>query len=141
MRRQPAADEIGTAGRFEEIPAGRDTDQLMVNVVSVVALTRLLVPAMLARGDGGVINVGSTAGFQPSPYFASYAAAKTFVLNFSLALRSVPTSARAAPAASSPRSPSGSPAASSTVLTERSGRLAPRSAARRCSPPGYSVAA
>lgn len=78
---------FGTAGRFEEIPAGRDTDQLMVNVVSVVALTRLLVPAMLARGGGGVINVGSTAGFQPSPYFAAYSAAKTFVLNFSLALR------------------------------------------------------
>lgn len=78
---------FGTAGRFEEIPAGRDTDQLMVNVVSVVALTRLLVPAMLARGGGGVINVGSTAGFQPSPYFAAYAAAKTFVLHFSLALR------------------------------------------------------
>jgi len=78
---------FGTAGRFEEIPDGRDTDQLMVNVVSVVGLTRLLVPAMLARGGGGVINVGSTAGFQPSPYFAAYAAAKTFVLNFSLALR------------------------------------------------------
>lgn len=78
---------FGTAGRFEQIPAGRDTDQVMVNVVSVVGLTRLLVPAMLARGGGGVINVGSTAGFQPSPYFAAYAAAKAFVLNFSLALR------------------------------------------------------
>jgi len=78
---------FGTAGRFEEISAGRDTEQLMVNVVSVVGLTRLLVPAMLARGGGGVINVSSTAGLQPSPYFAAYAAAKTFVLNFSLALR------------------------------------------------------
>ncbi|MDQ7909985.1 SDR family oxidoreductase [Phytohabitans sp. ZYX-F-186] len=78
---------FGTAGRFEEIPAGRDTAQLMVNVVSLVGLTRALVPAMLARGGGGVINVGSTAGFQPSPYFATYAAGKTFVLNFSLALR------------------------------------------------------
>lgn len=78
---------FGTAGRFEEIPAGQDTAQLMVNLVSLVGLTRLLVPAMLARGGGGVINVGSTAGFQPSPYFATYAAGKTFVLNFSMALR------------------------------------------------------
>ncbi|MFC0529491.1 SDR family NAD(P)-dependent oxidoreductase [Phytohabitans kaempferiae] len=78
---------FGTAGRFEEIAAGQDTAQLMVNVVSLVGLTRALVPTMLARGGGGVINVGSTAGFQPSPYFATYAAGKAFVLNFSLALR------------------------------------------------------
>ena len=79
---------FGTAGRFEEIPDGRDQDQLMVNVVSLVGLTRALIPGMLTRGHGGVINVGSTAGFQPSPYFATYSAGKTFVLNFSLALRS-----------------------------------------------------
>jgi short-subunit dehydrogenase len=79
---------FGTAGRFEEIPDGRDQDQLMVNVVALVGLTRALIPGMLARGQGGVINVGSTAGFQPSPYFATYSAGKTFVLNFSLALRS-----------------------------------------------------
>jgi len=79
---------FGTAGRFEEIPEGRDQDQLMVNVVALVGLTRALVPGMLARGQGGVVNVASTAGFQPSPYFAAYSAGKTFVLNFSLALRS-----------------------------------------------------
>jgi uncharacterized protein len=79
---------VGTAGRFEEISAGRDHDQLMVNVVALVGLTRALIPGMLARGQGAVINVASTAGFQPSPYFAAYSAGKTFVLNFSLALRS-----------------------------------------------------
>jgi short-subunit dehydrogenase len=79
---------FGAAGRFEEIPDGRDQDQLMVNVVTLVGLTRALVPGMLARGQGGVVNVASTAGFQPSPYFATYSAGKTFVLNFSLALRS-----------------------------------------------------
>lgn len=79
---------FGTAGRFEEIPDGRDQEQLMVNVVALVGLTRTLIPGMLARGRGGVINVASTAGFQPSPYFATYSAGKTFVLNFSLALRS-----------------------------------------------------
>jgi uncharacterized protein len=79
---------FGTAGRFEEIPDGRDQDQLMVNVVALVGLTRALVPGMLARGQGSVVNVASTAGFQPSPYFATYSAGKSFVLNFSLALRS-----------------------------------------------------
>jgi uncharacterized protein len=79
---------FGTAGRFEQIPDGRDQEQLMLNVVALVALTRTLVPGMLARGHGSIINVASTAGFQPSPYFATYSAGKTFVLNFSLALRS-----------------------------------------------------
>jgi short-subunit dehydrogenase len=79
---------FGTAGRFEEITDGRDREQLMVNVVALVGLTRALVPGMLARGHGAVVNVASTAGFQPSPYFATYSAGKTFVLNFSLALRS-----------------------------------------------------
>ncbi|MCA2215512.1 SDR family NAD(P)-dependent oxidoreductase [Jidongwangia harbinensis] len=79
---------FGTAGRFEEIDDGLDTEQLMVNVVALVGLTRALVPDMLARGHGSVVNVASTAGFQPSPYFAAYGAGKTFVLNFSLALRS-----------------------------------------------------
>jgi short-subunit dehydrogenase len=58
----------------------------MVNVVALVALTRALVPAMVARG-GAIVNVASTAGLQPAPYFSAYGAAKTFVLNFSLALR------------------------------------------------------
>ncbi|MEU5691895.1 SDR family oxidoreductase [Actinosynnema sp. NPDC020468] len=77
---------FGTAGRFEEIADGRDRDQLMVNVVSLVALTRALVPQVLAE-RGAIVNVASTAGFQPTPYFATYSAGKAFVLNFSLALR------------------------------------------------------
>ncbi|MFI7277648.1 SDR family NAD(P)-dependent oxidoreductase [Streptomyces sp. NPDC049879] len=78
---------FGTCGRFEEIPAARDHDQLMVNVVALVDLTHQLLPGMLARGHGAVVNVASNAGFQPSPYFAVYGAAKAFVLNFGLALR------------------------------------------------------
>jgi short-subunit dehydrogenase len=79
---------FGTAGRFEDIPDGRDEEQLMVNLVALVGLTRALVPGMLARGRGAVVNVASIAAFQPSPFFATYSAGKTFVLNFSLALRS-----------------------------------------------------
>ncbi|MFE1441921.1 SDR family NAD(P)-dependent oxidoreductase [Streptomyces sp. NPDC058739] len=78
---------FGTTGRFEEIDPGRDHDQLMVNVVALVDLTHAVLPGMLARGGGKVLNVGSTAGYQPSPYLAVYSAGKTFVLNFSLALR------------------------------------------------------
>ncbi|MFE5909261.1 SDR family NAD(P)-dependent oxidoreductase [Streptomyces wedmorensis] len=78
---------FGTCGRFEEIPAARDHDQLMVNVVALVDLTHELLPGMLERGRGSVVNVASNAGFQPSPYFAVYGAAKSFVLNFGLALR------------------------------------------------------
>ncbi|MFI9506780.1 SDR family NAD(P)-dependent oxidoreductase [Nocardia sp. NPDC052566] len=77
---------FGSAGRFEELDADREQDQLMVNVVALAALTRRIVPGMLARGGGEIVNVASTAAFQPSPYFATYAAGKTFVLNFSLAL-------------------------------------------------------
>ncbi|MFE6613540.1 SDR family NAD(P)-dependent oxidoreductase [Amycolatopsis sp. NPDC057786] len=77
---------FGTCGRFEEIPAQRDHDQLMVNVVATTDLTHALVPAMLRRGRGAVVNVASTAGFQPAAYFAVYSAGKAFVLNFSLAL-------------------------------------------------------
>ncbi|MBT2407891.1 MULTISPECIES: SDR family oxidoreductase [unclassified Streptomyces] len=78
---------FGTCGRFEDIDGQRDHDQLMVNIVSLVDLTHELLPGMLARGRGSVINVASTAAFQPTPYFAVYGASKTFVLNFSLALR------------------------------------------------------
>jgi short-subunit dehydrogenase len=78
---------FGTCGRFEEIPGSRDHDQLMVNVVALVDLSHALLPGMLANGGGSVVNIASTAAFQPSPYFAVYSSAKTFVLNFSLALR------------------------------------------------------
>jgi short-subunit dehydrogenase len=78
---------FGTCGRFEEIPAAREREQLTVNVLALVDLAHELLPGMLARGTGAVVNVASTAAFQPSPYFSVYGASKTFVLNFSLALR------------------------------------------------------
>ncbi|WP_018564658.1 SDR family NAD(P)-dependent oxidoreductase [Streptomyces sp. PsTaAH-124] len=78
---------FGTGGRFEEIEPERDHDLLMVNVVALVDLTHALLPGMLERGTGAVLNVGSTAGYQPSPYLSVYSASKTFVLNFSMALR------------------------------------------------------
>ncbi|MEV7420636.1 SDR family oxidoreductase [Streptomyces sp. NPDC089919] len=78
---------FGSCGRFEANDARLDHDQLMVNVVALVGLTHEVLPGMLARGRGSVINVASTAAFQPTPYFAVYGASKTFVLDFSLGLR------------------------------------------------------
>ncbi|MEV4615017.1 SDR family oxidoreductase [Kitasatospora sp. NPDC049258] len=78
---------FGTCGRFEENTAERDRDQLTVNVVALVDLTHAVLPGMLARRSGAVLNVASVAAFQPAPYFAVYASTKAFVLNFSLALR------------------------------------------------------
>lgn len=59
---------------------------LAVNINALVHLTYLFIPGMLARGKGGVINVASTAAFQPVPYIAVYSASKSFVLNFTEAL-------------------------------------------------------
>lgn len=78
---------FGTCGRFEEISAARDHDQVMVNVVALVDLTHALLPGMLEHGRGSVVNVASNAAFAPAPYFAVYGASKAFVLNFGLALR------------------------------------------------------
>lgn len=77
---------FGSAGRYEDIAAETDHSQLMVNVVALEGLTHRLIPGMVARGHGEVVNIASTAALQPAPYFATYAAGKAFVLNFSLAL-------------------------------------------------------
>ena len=62
-------------------------DQMLsLNINALVRLTYLCLPDMLARGQGGVINVASTAAFQPAPYIAVYSASKAFVLSFSEAL-------------------------------------------------------
>src|SRR5882672_4224058 len=73
-------------GPFVTLSPERETELLRLNVEAVVALTHGLLPAMLERGRGGVINVASIVAFQPMPYFATYAAGKAFVLSFSEAL-------------------------------------------------------
>lgn len=77
---------FGTNGAFAELPLERELDQIQVNVVALVQLTRLLLPRMLQRGSGRILNVGSTAGFQPGPGMAVYYATKAFVNHFSEAL-------------------------------------------------------
>jgi short-subunit dehydrogenase len=65
-----------------------DTYQQMIelNITAVVKLTHLFLPAMVQRGEGGIINICSTGSFQPCPYVAVYCAAKAFALSFSEAL-------------------------------------------------------
>ncbi len=77
---------FGAYGGFETIEPERNTGQVRLNIEALVALTNRLAPAMLARGQGGIINVASTAAFQPVPYMAVYGATKAFVLSFSEAL-------------------------------------------------------
>jgi len=77
---------FGTHGCFETIAPERDQQEVMLNVAAVVALSHAFLPAMAARGDGAVINLASTASFQPVQYMPVYGASKAFVLSFSVAL-------------------------------------------------------
>jgi uncharacterized protein len=77
---------FGLAGTFAELSLERQMEMIELNVTSLVRLTRLLLPAMLERRRGGVLNVGSTAAFQPGPNMAIYFATKAFVLSLSEAL-------------------------------------------------------
>ena len=64
---------FGTYGAFAELPLERELDLIRLNVAAVVELTHRLLPALVRRRRGGVINVASEMAFQPMPYFASYA--------------------------------------------------------------------
>lgn len=78
---------IGTQGHFLETDLERELDQVELNVAAPVHLTKLYGPGIRDRGDGGgVLNVASTAAFQPGPYMAGYYASKAYVLSFSQAL-------------------------------------------------------
>ncbi|MFJ6723718.1 SDR family NAD(P)-dependent oxidoreductase [Streptomyces sp. NPDC091281] len=57
-----------------------------LNAAAVAELSALFLPAMLARGRGGIVNIASTAAYAPAPYNAAYAASKAFVLSFTRAL-------------------------------------------------------
>jgi len=77
---------MGLLGKFAEIGIEGDVEMLRLNVEAPTLLTRLLLPLMLERGSGRILNLASTAGFQPGPLMAVYYATKAYVLSFSEAL-------------------------------------------------------
>ncbi len=74
------------AGFFQDQDPAKLRKLIDLDVRAVVDLTRRLLPGMIARRSGGVLNVASVEGFMPVPYQATYAAAKAFVLSFTRAL-------------------------------------------------------
>jgi short-subunit dehydrogenase len=77
---------VGTYGLFAETDLERELRMMQLNMVSLTALTKLFLPGMLKRRRGGILNVASTAAFQPGPLMAVYYASKAYVLSFSEAL-------------------------------------------------------
>lgn len=77
---------FGTHGRFAEIDAAREAEEVRLNCEALITLTHAFLPGMLERRQGGVITVASTAGMQPLPYEATYRASKAFARTFSDAL-------------------------------------------------------
>jgi short-subunit dehydrogenase len=76
----------GVAGEFARLPLEEDLGMMRLNLVALTALTKLFLGPMLARGAGRILNVASTAGFQPGPLMAVYYATKAYVISFSEAL-------------------------------------------------------
>ena len=78
---------LGDLGPFAASDPIRNEQIMLVNMVALTSLTRHLLPQMIARKRGGILNVSSSAGFLPIPTFAIYAATKAYVTSFSEALR------------------------------------------------------
>jgi short-subunit dehydrogenase len=77
---------FGECGHFAQIDEARSVSMVELNCEAVVSLTRHYLPAMIERGSGKVMNVASTAAFQPGPTMAVYYASKAFVLSFTEAV-------------------------------------------------------
>jgi hypothetical protein len=77
---------FGSMDDFVKLDLARELDMIDLNIKSLVELTHRFLMPMRERKQGAIINVASTAGFQPVPYMATYAATKAFVLSFSEAL-------------------------------------------------------
>lgn len=77
---------FGTATKFAESDIDRVEHEITLNVIALVRLTRAALPGLLKRDRGAVINVSSSAGFQPNPFLASYGATKAYVNSFTEAV-------------------------------------------------------
>ncbi len=77
---------FGNKGTIAELDADLQMDMLQVNAAALTHLTSLFLPGIVERGYGGILNVGSLAGFQPGPNLAVYYATKAYVLSYTEAL-------------------------------------------------------
>lgn len=77
---------FATHGDIADADPGRLSEEVSLNCQALVGITARFLPAMRARHSGTIINVASTAGFQPVPHMAVYSATKAFVLTFTEAL-------------------------------------------------------
>jgi len=77
---------FGSMGYFDQLDLSRELQILDLNIRTVVELTHRFLLPMRKKKQGTIVNVASTAGFQPVPFMATYAASKAFVLTFSEAL-------------------------------------------------------
>lgn len=77
---------FGACGAFSELAVQGEIEMVQVNITALMELTARLLPAMLGRNQGGILNVGSVAGFLPGPNMAVYYATKAFVQSFTEAL-------------------------------------------------------
>jgi short-subunit dehydrogenase len=76
----------GQSGSFAATDEATELGMIQLNIGALTALTKGVLPGMLARGQGRILNVASTAGFQPGPFVAVYSATKAYVVSFSEAL-------------------------------------------------------
>jgi short-subunit dehydrogenase len=77
---------FGLSGRFAELDGERQREMIDLNCGALTELAHAVLPGMIERRSGGILNVASTAAFQPGPGMAVYFATKAFVLSFSEAL-------------------------------------------------------
>jgi uncharacterized protein len=77
---------FGLRGRFVELDAAREREMIDLNCGALTDLCRAIAPQMIERRSGGILNVASTAAFQPGPKMAVYFATKAFVLSLTEAL-------------------------------------------------------
>ncbi len=76
----------GLYGEFQETEWEREQQMMQLNMIALTQLTKRMLPGMLSRGRGRILNVASTASFQPGPLMAVYYATKAYVLSFSEAI-------------------------------------------------------
>jgi uncharacterized protein len=77
---------FGLRGDFARLDGKRQSQMVQLNCIALMELCHAVLPGMIARKSGGILNVASTAAFQPGPWMAVYYATKAFVLSFSEAL-------------------------------------------------------